>query len=314
MKHFLISFHLWSFLWLATYSIAIALAIVLWRSGRREKNLPPGPPTIPFFGNAHRLSIISRIVDYKWFQELGQKYGPIISVKLGNATAILLVDDGTAIRELFGKRVKYNSRPANTVNGIVGRGLHPIYERDPHTWRFNRKMLVQFYNSSMACRRSQIKIQEAESTQLLKDLIESTSKTTSYETPFSRFAFSAITSTAYGFRTPTPDHPAIVRFINVFGYWGKLLNETPPVDVWPWLKYVIPPFILPWKDRCLKTSVRLFELYHELAGVSRQLDAQGMINETLAHKLFALQPDQPKLTDDKLALILGVTLEGGGDI
>ncbi|KAG8923041.1 hypothetical protein FRC02_011440 [Tulasnella sp. 418] len=299
------------FLWIA---VAIPLVISIWRSGRRAGNLPPGPPTIPFFGNSLRLSSFTRVIDYRWFQELGKKFGPIISLKIGSATTIILVDDGTAIRELFGRRAKYNSRPANTVNRIVGRGLHPVYERNPHNWRFDRKMLLQFYNSSIACRRSQLKVQEAESTQLLKDLIESTTDTTSYDKNFRRFAFSAMTSTAYGFRTPSCEHPVVYRLSNLLRNWGKLLMETPPFDIWPWLKYFIPQFIVPWKERCKKTSDQVLELYRELVGVSRQLDDQGVINETLAHKLFTIQPDQPKLSDDKLGFILGVALEGGSDI
>jgi hypothetical protein len=37
--------------------LALACVIALLRVGRRAKDLPPGPPTLPIIGNLHMVSI-----------------------------------------------------------------------------------------------------------------------------------------------------------------------------------------------------------------------------------------------------------------
>jgi len=62
------------------------------------------------------------------FQDLGKTFGSLISIKLANQTAIILQDDGTAMRELFEKRgAEYSRRPCNSVANLVGRRDHAMY-------------------------------------------------------------------------------------------------------------------------------------------------------------------------------------------
>jgi len=121
------------------------------------------------------------------------KYGPVISLKLANKTAIVVQDDGTAMRELLEKRgAIYSSRPIGTIQHLSRGGYGPVYvsslfsiccidhaclgiacafrnERDPVKWRLNRKLIMQHFSKDASL--GYAKLQEAESTQLLCDLL-----------------------------------------------------------------------------------------------------------------------------------------------
>ena len=60
----------------------------------------PGPPGLPFLGNLHQLPD-----DYPWrkFKEWSDTYGPIMEVKLGKESLIVLSNSETA-KELLERR------------------------------------------------------------------------------------------------------------------------------------------------------------------------------------------------------------------
>ena len=72
----------------------------------KHQNLPPGckpipgPPGLPFIGNLHQLPN-----DYPWrkFKEWSEIYGPIMEVKLGRESLIVLSNNDTA-KELLERR------------------------------------------------------------------------------------------------------------------------------------------------------------------------------------------------------------------
>jgi hypothetical protein len=73
---------------------------------RKHQKLPPGckaipgPPGLPLLGNLHQIPS-----DYPWrkFKEWSDIYGPIMEVKLGSQSLIVLSNDETA-RELLERR------------------------------------------------------------------------------------------------------------------------------------------------------------------------------------------------------------------
>lgn len=110
---------------------ALALAsfvLVLWRLsriGRRLKEYPPGPPTLPVIGNLHQIPSEKR---YLKFGEWAQEYGPIYSLMLGTQVYIVLSAD-YAIRDLVDKRGPiYASRPALYIaQHLVSGGLRILF-------------------------------------------------------------------------------------------------------------------------------------------------------------------------------------------
>lgn len=111
--------------------LALALAsfvLVLWplsRIGRRLKDYPPGPPTLPVVGNLHQIPSKKRHLK---FGEWAQQYGPVYSLMLGTQVYVVLSADH-AIRDLVDKRGPiYASRPDLYVaQHLVSGGLRILF-------------------------------------------------------------------------------------------------------------------------------------------------------------------------------------------
>lgn len=108
--------------------VLAAFLLVLWplsRIGRRLKDYPPGPPTLPVIGNLHQIPSEKRYLQFgKWAQE----YGSIYSLILGTQVYVVLSAD-YAIRDLVDKRGSiYASRPDLYIaQHILSGGLRVLF-------------------------------------------------------------------------------------------------------------------------------------------------------------------------------------------
>lgn len=118
---------------------ALSLLVQVLRLGRRPANYPPGPPTIPVFGNIHLVSQSSiplthhQLSDatymqmpthdaHKQFQKWAEEYGPVYSLILGTKTLIVL-SSAEAVKELLDKRSAiYSDRPEMYVGQELASG------------------------------------------------------------------------------------------------------------------------------------------------------------------------------------------------
>lgn len=104
------------------------VAVLLWqlsKIGRRPKDYPPGPPTLPLLGNLHQIPDQKRHLQFeKWARE----YGPVFSLMLGTKAMIVLNSD-QAIKDLVDKRgAIYSSRPESFIaQDILSGGLRVLF-------------------------------------------------------------------------------------------------------------------------------------------------------------------------------------------
>ncbi|KAH7204682.1 hypothetical protein DER44DRAFT_432069 [Fusarium oxysporum] len=87
--------------------------------GRRAKNLPPRPSTLPIIGNIHQIPITGL---HAKFLQWGEQYGGIFSLKIASSTMTVL-SDRKAVHDLVDKKgAIYSGLQPNDVANIVTHG------------------------------------------------------------------------------------------------------------------------------------------------------------------------------------------------
>ncbi|KAE8405933.1 cytochrome P450 [Aspergillus pseudonomiae] len=128
----------------------VSLLALILRTGRRDKRLPTGPPTVPVLGNLHQ---IPRKGSYLKFTEWVKQYSGLYFLKLGTATVVVITDH-CIIKELIDKKsVKYSNRPALYIS-------HDLMISGDHLLHFMESMVEKYY----------LKVQNAEAVQMLRDI------------------------------------------------------------------------------------------------------------------------------------------------
>ncbi|KAG9042589.1 hypothetical protein FS837_010669 [Tulasnella sp. UAMH 9824] len=97
------------------------LAFLALRVGRREPDIPPGPPTLPVLGNLHVFPTVRMHIK---FTEWARTYGEIFSLKLVNGTVVVL-NSLESVRNVFEQQGSMTSdRPPSTIARMVADDLH----------------------------------------------------------------------------------------------------------------------------------------------------------------------------------------------
>ncbi|XP_059280212.1 premnaspirodiene oxygenase-like [Lycium ferocissimum] len=97
----------------------IFLLFQIWKDSKTtlKKRLPPGPWGLPFIGNLHQL--MNGHLPHHTLRSLSQKYGPIIYLRLGETSTVIVSSPEMAKEILKTQDLKFASRPALMYGDIV---------------------------------------------------------------------------------------------------------------------------------------------------------------------------------------------------
>ncbi|KAK6355282.1 hypothetical protein TWF696_004394 [Orbilia brochopaga] len=289
--------------------LASILYVVLF-IGRRERGLPPGPPTIPILGNVHQLPTTG--AHFK-FTEWARKYGGLYSLKLGTGTA-LVVTDREIVKKLMDKRSSVTSdRPPSYVSyDLITKGDHLLVMHYNDTWRKIRKYMHRFFMESM-CEKKHIVLQNAEATQMMVEFLQ---QPENHMLHTKRFSNSIITTLLFGIRTPTYDSRHAKELYDIMERWSAVMEpgNTPPVDIYPIFKYIPERFFGNWITRASEVGRDMEKLYANMITQYKSKVATGnKTHESFFDILLREQEKKSEFTAHELAFIGGVQLEGGSD-
>ena len=123
--------------------LIMALIVFLSPSFRRPKQvkgyrkLPPGPPTLPVVGNLHMLGKLP----HRTLQILSQKYGPIMSLRLGQVQTIVVSSPEAASSFLKTHDAVFASRRKGQAHEYIFHGNNSLIFSEFGTyWRNMRKL------------------------------------------------------------------------------------------------------------------------------------------------------------------------------
>ncbi|KAI0082000.1 cytochrome P450 [Panus rudis PR-1116 ss-1] len=249
-------------LWFLLIIVSTVLLLIGWLcgKGRRERGLPPGPPTLPLLGNALDFP---KSQPHLRFTEWARTYGEIFSLKVGSTTLVVLNSPRMVRQCLDVKGATTSDRPdAHVVNLVTG-GMDVIVAHYGPTWRTLRRAAHDMLMKGRCM--NYLPLQHAESSQLVFDLLHRPQDIFNH---LRRFSTSVILSAAFGVRCPEYNNPYIERFFYWMHEWQVITRPGghPPVDMFPILKYV-PERWAPWKTAC--RSIR----HHQRSFIFSLVDA-----------------------------------------
>ncbi|OAA43301.1 Cytochrome P450 [Metarhizium rileyi] len=303
----------------AALGLCIALLIVylLVTVGRRGSKLPPGPPTLPIIGNLHQIpTSFTHLKIAEW----AKQYGDIFSLKLGPATAVVLTSP-RLVKTLVDKKSNiYSHRPTSYIGyDVISQGDHLLLMQYSDKWRECRKLVHQFFMESVVVK-NHLALVDAEAVQMVRDFIE---EPASHMRHPKRFSNSIIMSLGkffpwalFGTRTPDLSASHMKRLYDLMKDWSGVLEfgNAPPVDVFPFIKYLPERLFGNWRARAHGVSKQMNGLHEEwLNNVVERRKSQGSRNCFMDHALDRKESGKLSLDRHALYFLGGTLMEGGSD-
>lgn len=294
------------FVVLATLVFFLVYALLF--IGRREKNLPPGPPTVPILGNLHQIPTKG---SYLTFTAWAKKYGGIFSLKLGPGTAIVLTDR-RYVKQLIDKKSSiYSDRPHSYVShNLITGGDHVLISHYGKTWQRYRKVIHQFFMESIV-QSDHLPVQNAEACQLVYDMLHQPEQHMMHP---KRYSNSIACSTLWGVRSPTIDTPHMARLYNLMENWSVVMEpgNTPPVDIFKFLHYIPEQVFGNWRSRAKNVGDEMNGLYADMVKqIEKRREAVGSKGCFMDRVLD--QREKLELNDHQLLFLGGTMMEGASD-
>lgn len=270
------------------------------------------------------------------YTELAKQYGGLYTVKAGHHT-IAVITDRRIVRELIEERGSTASnRPSSyIIQHLIGKNDHLLTLQYGQNWRVIRKLIHQHFTDSM-CDKAHVHLQHAEGVQMLRDFIVDPDNHMQHPR---RYSCSIMTSTSmlrlsqsllprllimivYGVRIPSIKSTYMEHLYEMLDTFTALLElgATPPVDFYPFLKWIPERFLGNWRTRSYHVKGIMESLHQGMykhvlarrASVHEKEKATRIKSPSLMDKIFDVREDL-NFSTHKLSFIGGGLVEGGSE-
>ncbi|EXJ63368.1 uncharacterized protein A1O5_11689 [Cladophialophora psammophila CBS 110553] len=224
-----------------------------------------------------------------------------------------VLSDRQIVKDLMDKRnsITSNRPPAEILENLLYDGDEMLlWQPSNPRWRTARKFLHQNFMSSMV-ENTHMPLIDAEATQLLRDILEDPQNFLQHS---KRFGNSFMMSVGYGIRTPTVQTRHMVQIGKVLARTTELLQPggLPPVDLFPFLRWVPQQFLGFWRDKVSQTRKEINDLYLGYFDlVIARREAQGRV-ECFADRVIE-QQNSLQWNRHQQAFMAGLLMEAGSD-
>ncbi|GJC81543.1 cytochrome P450 monooxygenase yanC [Colletotrichum liriopes] len=283
----------------------IAIAVFQLRNvGRRPKEYPPGPPTLPLIGNLHQIPSQK---PHHQFKKWADDYGPVYSLILGTKVMVVLSSD-RAVKDLLDKRSSiYSSRTDVYLGNIVSANLRVVLMKYGEKWRMIRKIFHQLLYINAA--KGYVPYQDLESKQMLSGFLDEPHHFIDH---IRRFTNSLTTQMVFGFRTTSIHDEKLKKLYHCVERWSEVVGSSAAalLDVYPPLRNL--GFMAPGKGYAEALHKEESALY-----IGHWMDAKKRVLQGTAKPCFCMGIVESQKTlgfpDDLAGYISGSALEAGSD-
>ncbi|KAK5799929.1 hypothetical protein VI817_002141 [Penicillium citrinum] len=278
--------------------IALFILSRLLSIGRRPKNYPPGPPTLPLLGNIHQMPKRNAHLQFeKWARE----YGPVYSLMLGTKCLIVLSSD-EAVKDLLDKKSGiYSDRQEMYIGQELCSGNLRLL-------MMFRKMVHSLLNITTS--KQYLPYQVLENRQMLFQFLKEPKEFLNH---IRRYSNALTTTMVFGWRSPTYEDPKMMQLFDGFSEFAEI-NQTGTaaiIDFFPFLRN-FPDFLLPARRKAkeLHRNEKALYLSHWMKAKAETKEAS--INPCFSEGMYKVQQKE-QFSDDQAAYISGTLLEAGSD-
>ncbi|XP_046583342.1 LOW QUALITY PROTEIN: cytochrome P450 2U1-like [Haliotis rubra] len=210
----------------------VVVLVVLWLSTRRAPGLPPGPPSLPFVGNALSMDSDPRVL----FKNLRQKYGDIFSLYVFHKPLIVL-NGYDVLKEAMVKNADvFSDRPHSSLMDFVTKGKGVI-GTSGDLWHEQRRFALNALREFGVGRTiMEDKIHE-EIAQFLLALEEQKGQGFNIQRLVQNAVSNIICSTVFGKRFEYTD-PLFVRFLESLDENFQNTKATGVLNVFPVVRFL----------------------------------------------------------------------------
>ncbi|KAK2967526.1 hypothetical protein RJ640_030397 [Escallonia rubra] len=120
------------------FAVTLIRSLLTLTSANRSKNLPPGPAQLPIIGNLHQMGN----KPHQSLARLAKIYGPIMSLKLGRVTTVVITSAAAAKEVLQKQDLAFSGRSVpDAVNAHGQAQFSVVWLPVGSRWRSLRKIL-----------------------------------------------------------------------------------------------------------------------------------------------------------------------------
>ncbi|KAK4182348.1 phenol 2-monooxygenase [Podospora australis] len=245
------------------------------------------------------------------FAQWAKQYGEIYSLKFGPGTSIV-ISSPRLIKQLVDKKSNlYSRRPPSHVGNLIASGDHLLLMQYSDQWRTCRKLVHQYFMEGMVAKHH-IEVVNAEAVQMLRDFVVNP---TGHMKHPKRFSNSIIMSLIYGTRTPDIKTKHMVKLYALMENWSKVMEagNTPPVDIFPFLKLVPESLLGNWRSRAKSVGKEMNALYGEWVEYGIQRRHESGSRDCFLDKILDQGLEKLQLEKHGLYFLMGTVMEGGSD-
>jgi cytochrome P450 len=156
-----------------------------------------------------------------------------------------------------------------------------------------------------------VEVVDAEAVQMLYDFVVEPEDHMRHP---KRFTNSIVMSLVYGIRTPTINTAHMVKLYDVLEEWSQVMEagNTPPLDIFPWLKWVPEQMLGMWRSRAKHVGKEMNALYSEWGDAVVERRKHSGRRDCFLDRVLDKE-DKLEMDRRGIYFLCGTLMEGGSD-